>query len=141
VIWLAQVQVAAEEVAPVNLTAQTRLLAAILAVALLAGVFECIRRHKLQERYAVLWVGGGLMLLLGAVVPDTLRLLAQAMGVRDTNVALFSLVLLLLLSLAFHFTLVLSRQGEQITRLAQDQAIDRASQQAAEIDEEPVRTA
>ncbi len=140
-IWLAQVQVAAEEVAPVNLTAQTRLLAAILAVALLAGVFECIRRHKLQERYAVLWVGGGLMLLLGAVVPDTLRLLAQAMGVRDTHVALFSLVLQLLLSLAFHFTLVLSRQGEQITRLAQDQAIDRASQQAADVEEETVPTA
>ncbi len=138
---VAQVQVAAEEVGPVNLTAQTRLLAALLAVALLAGVFECIRRHKLQERYAVLWVCGGVALLAGAVVPDTLRLLAQLMGVRDTNVALFSLVLLLLLSLAFHFTLVLSRQGEQITRLAQDQAIDRASQQAAEIDEEPVRTA
>jgi hypothetical protein len=62
------------------------------------------------------------------------------MGVRDTNVALFILVLFLLLSLAFHFTLVLSRQGEQITRLAQDQAISRASQQAAEVDE-PVHSA
>ena len=140
VTWLAQVQVAAEDVAPVNLTAQTRLLAAILAIGLLAGVFECIRRHKLQERYAVLWVGGGLALLLGAAVPDTLQLLARVMGVRDTNVALFILVLFLLLSLAFHFTLVLSRQGEQITRLAQDQAIYRASQQAAEVDE-PVHSA
>ena len=137
--WLAQVQVAAEDVAPVNLTAQTRLLAALLAIGLLAGVFECIRRHKLQERYAVLWVGGGLALLLGAAIPDTLQLLARVMGVRDTSVALFSLVLFLLLSLAFHFTLVLSRQSEQITRLAQDQAITNATQQhqqqAAEADE------
>ena len=79
----------------------------------------------------MLWVCGGLALLLGAAVPDTLELMAQIMGVRDTNVALFGLVILLLLSLAFHFTLVLSRQSEHITMLAQDAAIERASTQQA----------
>ena len=128
--WLAAQRAMSDGVTSVNLTTQTRVLAAILAIAFLAGVFECIRRHLLQERYAVLWVCGGLALLLGAAVPATLELLARFMGVRDTNVALFSLVLLLLLSLAFHFTLVLSRQGEHITRLAQDEAVERASQQA-----------
>jgi hypothetical protein len=130
--WVAQVQrVVPDQVTPVNLTAQTRVLAAVVAIAFLAGVFECIRRHRLQERYSVLWVCGGLALLLGAAVPDTLELLARVMGVRDTNVALFGLVILLLLSLAFHFTLVLSRQSEHITMLAQDAAIERATAQHA----------
>src|SRR4051812_44452737 len=103
--WLAQAQrvLPPDRVTPVNLTAQTRVLAAVVAIVFLAGVFECIRRHRLQERYSVLWVGGGLALLLGAAVPDTLELLARVMGVRDTNVALFGVVVLLLLSLAFHF--------------------------------------
>jgi hypothetical protein len=118
-----------DKITPVNLTPQTRILAATVAIAFLLGVFECIRRHRLQERYAVLWVAGSLALLLGAAVPDTLELLARAMGVRDTNVALFSLVMLLLLSLAFHFTLVLSRQSEHITMLAQDAAIEQATAQ------------
>ncbi len=48
------------------------------------------------------------------------------MGVRDTNVALFSLVLLLLLGLALNFSVIVSRQSEQITRLAQERALERA---------------
>jgi len=54
------------------------------------------------------------------------------MGVRDTNVALFSIVLLLLLGLALNFSVIMSRQAAQITRLAQERAIEKARQQAIE---------
>ncbi len=47
------------------------------------------------------------------------------MGVRDTNVALFSIVLLLLLGLALNFSVIMSRQAAQITRLAQERAIEK----------------
>jgi hypothetical protein len=53
------------------------------------------------------------------------------MGVRDTNVALFSIVLLLLLGLALNFSVIMSRQAAQITRLAQERAIERAREQGA----------
>ena len=53
------------------------------------------------------------------------------MGVRDTNVALFSIVLLLLLGLALNFSVIMSRQAAQITRLAQERAIEKAREQAA----------
>ena len=50
------------------------------------------------------------------------------MGVRDTNVALFSIVLLLLLGLALNFSVIMSRQAAQITRLAQERALEKAEQ-------------
>jgi hypothetical protein len=53
------------------------------------------------------------------------------MGVRDTNVALFSILLLLLLGLALNFSVIMSRQAAQITRLAQERAIERAREQGA----------
>ena len=53
------------------------------------------------------------------------------MGVRDTNVALFSIVLLLLLGLALNFSVIMSRQAAQITRLAQEQALEGAREQAS----------
>ena len=53
------------------------------------------------------------------------------MGVRDTNVALFSIVLLLLLGLALNFSVIMSRQAAQITRLAQERALEKAREQAA----------
>ena len=110
----------------VHLTPQARILAAAIAIVFMVMILELIRRHRLQERYSVIWFVVGLGLLLGAAFPGLLELVANAMGVRNTNVALFSLVILLLLALALNFSLVISRQAEQITRLAQERAIEEA---------------
>ena len=110
----------------VRLTSQTRILAAIIAVFFMLLILELIRRDRLQERYSVIWFVAGLGMLAGAAFPGLLKLVADAMGVRDTNVALFSIVLLLLLGLALNFSVIMSRQAAQITRLAQERALERA---------------
>jgi hypothetical protein len=110
----------------VHLTSQTRIVAAILAVFFMLLILDLIRRDRLQERYSVIWFVAGLGMLAGAAFPGLLELLADAMGVRNTNVALFSVVLLLLLGLALNFSVIMSRQAAQITRLAQERAIDAA---------------
>jgi hypothetical protein len=122
----------AAEKTTVHLTSQTRILAAVLAVAFMFLVLELIRRDRLQERYSVIWFVAGLAMLAGAAFPGLLKLVADAMGVRDTNVALFSIVLLLLLGLALNFSVIMSRQAAQITRLAQERALEKARAQAAE---------
>ncbi len=113
----------------VTLTTQTRVVAAVLAVAFMVMILELIRRDKLQERYSVVWFVAGLGMLVGAAFPGLLTLVAEAMGVRNTNVALFSIVLLLLLGLALNFSVIMSRQAAQITRLAQEQALEKARDQ------------
>ncbi len=122
---------AAEPAPKVHLTAQTRIIAAILALAFMALVLELIRRDRLQERFSVVWFVAGLGMLIGAAFPGLLTLVADAMGVRDTNVALFSIVLLFLLGLALNFSVTMSRQAAQITRLAQERALEGAREQAA----------
>jgi hypothetical protein len=97
-------------------------------------VLDLIRRRKLQERYTVIWFILALGMLAGGIFPQLLETLAKVLGVRDTNVALFALLLLLLLALAFESTITASRQGEQITRLAQENAllkVRRADESAA----------
>jgi hypothetical protein len=117
----------------VSLTSQTRILAAVVAIAfVMLLILEMIRRDRLQERYSVIWFVAGLGMLAGAAFPGLLKLVADLMGVRDTNVALFSIVLLLLLGLALNFSVIMSRQAAQITRLAQERAIEKARQQANE---------
>ncbi|HKG36126.1 MAG TPA: DUF2304 domain-containing protein [Solirubrobacterales bacterium] len=118
----------------VKLTPQARILAAAIALVFMAMILELIRRHRLQERYSVIWFVAGLGMLAGATFPDLLEVVADAMGVRDTNVALFSLVLLLLLGLALNFSVIVSRQAEQITRLAQERAIESARANGAGLD-------
>jgi hypothetical protein len=121
---------AASQSPKVHLTSQTRIIAAVLALAFMALVLELIRRNRLQERFSVVWFVAGLGMLVGAAFPGLLTLVADAMGVRDTNVALFSIVLLFLLGLALNFSVTMSRQAAQITRLAQEQALEQAREQA-----------
>ncbi|HKO39083.1 MAG TPA: DUF2304 domain-containing protein [Solirubrobacterales bacterium] len=110
----------------VHLTSQTRIVAAVLAIFFMLLILDLIRRDRLQERYSVIWFVAGLGMLAGAAFPGLLELVADLMGVRNTNVALFSVVLLLLLGLALNFSVIMSRQAAQITRLAQERAIDGA---------------
>ena len=115
----------------VHLTSQTRILAAVIALGFMLMILELIRRNRLQERFSVVWFVAGLGMLAGAIFPGLLGFVADAMGVRDTNVALFSIILLLLLGLALNFSVIMSRQAAQITRLAQERALEQAREQAA----------
>ncbi|HEV7769108.1 MAG TPA: DUF2304 domain-containing protein [Solirubrobacterales bacterium] len=126
--WLAF----AADATQVHLTSQTRIVAAAIAIFFMLLILELIRRDRLQERYSVIWFVAGLGMLAGAAFPGLLELVADLMGVRDTNVALFSIVLLLLLGLALNFSVIMSRQAAQITRLAQERAIEGVRQDAAQ---------
>ncbi|HEX8959128.1 MAG TPA: DUF2304 domain-containing protein [Solirubrobacterales bacterium] len=114
----------------VHLTSQTRILAAAIAIVFMVMILDLIRRGRLQERFSVVWFVAGLAMLAGAIFPGLLGVVADAMGVRDTNVALFSVILLLLLGLALNFSVIMSRQAAQITRLAQERALEKAREQA-----------
>jgi len=115
----------------VRLTSQARIVAAVLAIAFMVMILVLIRRNRLQERYSVIWFVAGIAMLAGAAFPDLLRVIANALGVRDVTIALFSLLFLLLLGLALNFSVILSRQAEQITRLAQEQALEGAREDGA----------
>jgi hypothetical protein len=123
---------AATDNAKVHLTSQTRIVAALIALAFMLMILELIRRDRLQERYSVIWLLAGAGMLAGAAFPGLLEFIADLMGVRDTNVALFSIVLLLLLGLALNFSVLMSRQSDQITRLAQELALEKARAQKVE---------
>jgi hypothetical protein len=115
----------------VHLTSQTRVIAAVIAIAFMVLILELIRRDRLQERYSVVWFVAGIGMLAGAAFPGLLGTVADLMGVRNTNVALFSIILLLLLGLALNFSVIMSRQAAQITRLAQERALEKAREEAA----------
>jgi len=112
----------------VRLTPQARIIAAVLALAFMLLILDLIRRDRLLERYSIVWLLLGLAMLAGAAFPVLLELLARALGVRDVTIALFSVVLLLLLGLALNFSVIASRQARQITRLAQQSAIETIEQ-------------
>ena len=84
--------------------------------------FESIRRTKLQERYALLWIGTALVIMLCAVFPHTVALMRAVMGMNYVT-AVVSVAFVFLFLVVFHFSISLSDMHSKQSRLVQRLAI------------------
>jgi hypothetical protein len=99
-------------------------LVAGLAVLVIVGVvIELIRQRKLQERYALLWIATGAVMLVLAVWRGALYALADATGVAYPPSALYMVAGLFVLIVLLHYSTVLSRLSDQNKTLAQRLAL------------------
>ncbi len=100
---------------------ETRIqIVAITGTAMLfAVVFEAVRRRRLMERYALLWLFCTAVLLGLAVWKDALEELAAVVGIYYSPSALFAIGLAFISVLLLHFSLVISRLADQSKVLAQ----------------------
>jgi hypothetical protein len=95
-------------------------LLAILASGVLLGiVFELLRRRRLIERYALIWLGSSVVLLGLAVWKGLLDRLADLMGIAYPPNALFMIAFGFVLVLLLHFSLAISRLSNETKVLAQ----------------------
>jgi hypothetical protein len=86
---------------------------------LFAIVFELVRRRRLMERYALLWLFSTAVLLGLAVWKNLLEQVAVAIGIFYAPSALFVVAFGFILVLLLHFSLVISRLADQNKVLAQ----------------------
>jgi hypothetical protein len=107
------------------------------AVALLVVVLEMVRRRRLLERYALLWLFSAVVILALAVWRGALEQVAKAVGIYSPPNALFFIALGFILLLLLHFSAAVSRLADQSKVLAQRQAL--VEQQLREL--ESVRVA
>ena len=97
--------------------------AAIAAVILLLVILELIRRRRLQERYALLWLLTGIVILVLALWRGALGTLADAVGINYPPSALFVIGSVFILLVLLHYSTVISELSERNTRLAQRLAL------------------
>jgi hypothetical protein len=93
---------------------------AILATgAMFLVVLELVRRRRLMERYALLWLFSAAVLLCLSIFRSLLQAIADAVGVAYAPSALFVIAFGFVLLLLLHFSLVISRLADQSKVLAQ----------------------
>jgi hypothetical protein len=98
--------------------------ASIASILLLLVVFELIRSRRLRERYALLWLATGTVLLVLSLWRGGLNAIASWVGVETYPPAvLFAVALLFVLAVLLHYSLVLSKLGDQSVVLAQRVAL------------------
>ena len=124
-----------------------QIVAIIVTGGLFFLVFELVRRRRLMERYALLWLFATAVLLGLAVWRGMLERVAGAVGIVYAPSALFAVAFGFVLALLLHFSLVISRLADQNKVLAQRMgmlqervaALEAEAGRVAEADSDPAR--
>jgi cell division protein FtsW (lipid II flippase) len=100
------------------------LAATAASLLLLLVLFELIRSRRLRERYALLWLLTGLVLLALSAWRGGLNRIAGWVGVQTYPPAvLFAVALLFVLAVLLHYSTVISKVTDQNVILAQRVAL------------------
>jgi hypothetical protein len=115
-----------------------RLIAILSSGVLLVVLLELVRRRRLLERYALLWLFSAAVLLALSLWSGMLGWLAtDVLGIKYAPNALFAVAFGFVLVLLLNFSLAVSRLSDQSKVLAQrlallDERLRRQEQSAAE---------
>jgi hypothetical protein len=120
-------------------SSRIQILIICVALMLLIGVIDLVRRRRLLERYALLWLLSSSVLLALAIWRGALDEIAQQVGVAYPPNALFIVAFGFVLWLLLHFSVAVSRLSDQSKILAQRLALLEERMRRAEEAGEPVR--
>jgi hypothetical protein len=96
-----------------------QIVAVVGTLALLLVVLELVRRRRLLERYALVWLGSALVLLALGIWKGLLGSISEAVGIFYPPAALFVIAFGFILILLLHFSTAVSRLTDQSKVLAQ----------------------
>jgi hypothetical protein len=120
-------------------SSRIQILIVCVAALLLIGVIELVRRRRLLERYAMLWLLSSVVLLALAIWRGALDTIAEQVGVAYPPNALFIVGFGFVIWMLLHFSVAVSRLSDQTKILAQRIALleERLRRGEAEMDDEP----
>ena len=121
-------------------SSRIQILIICVAAFLLVGVLELVRRRRLLERYALLWLLSSIVLVALAAWRGALERIADTLGIAYPPNALFIVAFGFVLWMLLHFSVAVSRLSDQSKILAQrlallEERMQRAEHPAAEDDE------
>ncbi|MBI3493617.1 MAG: DUF2304 domain-containing protein [Acidobacteria bacterium] len=99
------------------------IVALAVSLLLLLVVFELVRRRKLSEEYSFLWILSSIALLVLSVKREILHSVARWLGVYYPPAVLLLLLIVMVFVAALCFSVIVSRQRQQIERLIEETAI------------------
>ncbi|MDG4831142.1 DUF2304 domain-containing protein [Solwaraspora sp. WMMD1047] len=99
------------------------LVTAVTGLLLLAAILELLRRRQLREKYALLWLAVGLVIVPLALFPRLLDGVAEAAGVVSGVSLVLFLGLVFLLVVTAHLSWEVSRLEEETRTLAEELAL------------------
>lgn len=105
------------------MTDAVQIVAVIVSAGLLLFVVELVRRRKLAEEYSVIWILFALGLLGVSLWREILHTVARWLDVHYPPAVLLAALVFFVFVASLYFSVVISRQRQQIEQLVEDLAI------------------
>lgn len=99
------------------------LLSVSLAILFMVLVIMLVRRGKLQERYALLWIAASFINIIIAFWPQSLEILAKSLRIYYAPSLLFLMAILFGFAVMLHLSVIVSQMTKRTERLAQEVAL------------------
>jgi hypothetical protein len=101
---------------------KAQIIAVVVVLAIFLLILDLVRRRRLVERYALLWMGAAFVLLVLSIWTGGLDVIANAMGIQEPANAIFILAFAMIFLLLLNFSVATSRLSEETKILAQESA-------------------
>jgi hypothetical protein len=98
-------------------------LAVLASSILLLYILEMVRRRKLREEYSILWLAGGVIMLLFSLKKGWLEWASDAAGIYYPPSFLFLIGMLFILLILIHFSITISKLYQMNKKMAQELAL------------------
>lgn len=95
----------------------------LFSLAILVYVLEMVRRRRLREEYSILWIFGGLVILVLSIRQDWLNRVSRLLGIAYPPSFLFLVGILFMLFILVHFSIAVSKLYQMNKRTAQELAL------------------
>ena len=97
----------------------SRIIVISISLGLVTLIFELVRRRKLKEKYAILWLFSGSAIFILAAFDRVLHWITKLLGITFPINTVFFFGILFMILINIHFTLVISNLSEQNKKIAQ----------------------
>lgn len=105
------------------MTDAVQVVSVAVSAGLLATVIELVRRRTLREEYSLIWILSSAALLGLSLWRNALEIAAAALDVHYPPAVLLLVLTLVVVIVSLYFSVVISRQRQQIDRLVEELAL------------------
>ena len=101
------------------ITGRFQFFAVAAAVLFFVLLIWLLKKNRLSLKYCLLWLLSGIIMLILAVFPGVLDGFARMIGIYSSVNALFAVILFCGMMLMISFTVIVSREKQEIVKMVQ----------------------
>ena len=93
------------------------------SVVFIIFILNLVRKNKLDEKYSILWLFFGLIILIVSIFPKTIETIALWFNVYYPPAFMLLFAVIIIGAYIVHITMVITKQNKMIIKLTQELAI------------------